>query len=66
MTNRRAVLAVAGGFALLLSGCYDDITTTRYEAGVYKGSYDPLLHKLDSGDLHEELEERFRVAAQDR
>jgi len=52
--------------ALVLSGCYGDATPTRYEPGEYKGSDDPLLDKLKSGDLHETLNERFTQAARDR
>ncbi|MEX0607301.1 MAG: hypothetical protein WD382_04700 [Halofilum sp. (in: g-proteobacteria)] len=39
---------------------------TRYEAGVYKGSDDPLRAKLESGELHDQLAERFERTARDR
>lgn len=56
-----AVAAVAG-----LGGCYETSTPKQYEPGVYKGSKDPLEEKLASGDLRQQLNERFRTAARDR
>lgn len=50
---------LAAGCILLLAGCYDEPGVTVYEPGVYKGSPDPLLGKLKSGDLHAQLEQRF-------
>lgn len=66
MMHRRAMLGLAGVFAVLISGCYEDITPTQYEPGVYKGGDDPLRSKLESGDLHEQLSERFQTTARDR
>ena len=51
---------------MALAGCYEDATPTRYEPGVYKGERDPLLDKLETGELHGELEQRFNRAARDR
>lgn len=66
MTGKRAIPILACVIVLALSGCYEDISTVRYEPGVYKGQYDPLLPKLLNGDLHEQLEERARIAGMDR
>ena len=49
-----------------LGGCYETSTPKQYEPGVYKGAEDPLLEKLESGDLRAELDERFKRAARDR
>lgn len=64
--SRYAMFALALAAPLALAGCYEDVTPTRYEAGVYKGDDDPLEDKLESGDLREELDERFKTAATDR
>ncbi len=64
--SRYVPLALALLAPLLLAGCYEDVTPTNYEPGVYKGETDPLLEKLESGDLREELDQRFETAATDR
>jgi hypothetical protein len=64
--SRYALLALALTAPLLLAGCYENVTPTRYEPGVYKGATDPLLDKLESGDLRDELDQRFEIAATDR
>lgn len=64
--SRYIPLAFALMAPLMLGGCYEDVTPTLYEAGVYKGETDPLLDKLGSGDLREQLDQRFRIAATDR
>lgn len=64
--SRYALLALALLAPLILAGCYEDVTPTSYEPGVYKGETDPLLDKLESGDLREELDQRFEIAATDR
>lgn len=66
MRDRRAMLGLVGALALLVSGCYESTSKPTYEPGVYKGTYDPLNAKLERGDLHEELSERFETAARDR
>lgn len=66
MINRIAVLTFVGAFTLALGGCYESVTPTRYEAGVYKGASDPLVGKLEAGDLQGQLRDRFQLAAQDR
>lgn len=66
MLNRQAMLGLAGALVVLLSGCYESTAKPRYEPGVYKGRFDPLHAKLDSGELHEQLSERFQAAARDR
>ena len=64
--SRYTLLALALTAPLILAGCYEDVTPTNYEPGVYKGESDPLLDKLESGDLREELDQRFEIAATDR
>lgn len=64
--SRYALFALALLAPLILGGCYEEITFTQYEPGVYKGETDPLLEKLESGDLREQLEQRFEIAATDR
>lgn len=64
--SRYVPLALALLAPLVLAGCYEDVTPTNYEPGVYKGETDPLLEKLESGDLREELDQRFETAATDR
>lgn len=51
---------------LALGGCYEETTPAYYEAGEYKGEQDPLLGKLEQGDVHAELERRFDRVARDR
>jgi len=63
----RWVMAVGAAAALLvLSGCYEETTPTSYEPGVYKGASDPLLDKLESEELRNALDARFKRAATDR
>lgn len=52
--------------ALVLAGCYEEVTPASYEPGVYKGSEDPLRAKLSDGDLHEQLAGRVDRAFTDR
>lgn len=66
MKDRRAMLGLAGALAVLMSGCYESATPTQYEPGVYKGQYDPLNAKLESGKLDDQLSERFETTARDR
>lgn len=63
--SRYSMLAIALA-TLALGGCYESATPEQYEPGQYKGEKDPLLDKLESGELHGELEQRFHRAAQDR
>ncbi len=55
-------------FLLLVfaGGCYESPLITWYEPHVYKGSDDPLLDKLEAGELQEQLRERFRSVQTDR
>lgn len=64
--TRYALLALAIVASIALAGCYESTTPTLYDPGVYKGADDPLLDKLESGDLRAELDERFEQAARDR
>lgn len=64
--SRYAIFALALAAPLALAGCYEDVTPVQYDPGVYKGDNDPLGEKLESGDLQEELNERFKTAATDR
>lgn len=49
-----------------LAGCYEEVTPSYYTPGNYEGEYDPLLEKLEHGDVHQELEQRFDRVARDR
>lgn len=64
--SRYSVLALAVVAAAGLSGCYESVTPTLYEPGVYKGSKESVGDKLDNDELQQELSERFQTAAQDR
>ncbi len=64
--SRWAITVAATAALLALSGCYEDTTPTQYEPGVYKGASDPLLDKLESEELRNELDARFERAATDR
>lgn len=64
--SRYAVLFAVVASVVVLGGCYEETTPTRYEPGVYKGADDPLLAVLEDGDLHEDLENRFEEAFRDR
>jgi len=46
-----------------MSGCSDESREyTQHEPGVYKGGKDPLLAK----DMHQELNNRFKMVQTDR
>ncbi len=66
----RVKVAIVVAAALLagvsMSGCYDSAGMTFYEAGVYKGSDDPLLGKLQDTGLQQRLQDRFRAVQTDR
>lgn len=66
MKRTAFLLAGAALMAMTLGGCYETNTPKQYEPGVYKGSKDPLLKKLEQGELRSRLDERFQTAAQDR
>lgn len=66
MMDRRVVLGLIGVLAVLVSGCYESTRPALYEPGVYKGKDDPLRSRLESEELHEQLSERFGMAARDR
>ena len=61
-----AALLLGAAAALSLSGCYEDTSATLYEAGEYKGSEDPLLDKLASEELRQQLNARFEQVQTDR
>lgn len=64
--NRPLMLVLLVLAPLILVGCYEDTTPTRYEPGVYKGEADPLLDELASEDLRTRLNDRFERVAADR
>lgn len=64
--KRIAALLASVAIPLSLSGCYEDATPVRYEPGVYKGDSDPLVQRLESGEIHETLDDRVGQAFQDR
>lgn len=59
-------IAVVLSAAFGVAGCYEDVTPTNYEPGVYKGADDPLRAKLRDGELHEQLAGRVDRAFTDR
>ena len=67
MKNRRAVHAAWVAATLVaLAGCYEPVTPTVYEPGVYKGDRDPLLAKHATPEAKEALQERFALSQTDR
>lgn len=64
--KRIAALLASVAIPLSLTGCYEDATPVRYEPGVYKGGPDPLIYRLESGELHETLDDRVGQAFRDR
>ncbi len=62
--SRRFVFTVA--LLAALGGCYEPPEVTLYEPGVYKGTTDPLLEKLRSGERQSQLLERFKTVQTDR
>lgn len=58
-------LAMLGGAALLVAGCYESAEVNVYEPGEYKGTSDPLLSK-DAESRANSLEERFNLVQTDR
>lgn len=52
--------------SVLLSGCYDDVNVTLYEAGEYKGTIDPLVEASKSTAYKERLRKRFDMVQTDR
>jgi hypothetical protein len=56
-------LAVA---ACVLGGCYSPQDVTLHEAGVYKGSKDPLLGQHGQAEAKETLQQRFNLVQTDR
>lgn len=66
MSRGRAWPVLLAPALLALAGCYEESTPAYYQPGEYKGEEDPLLGKLEQGNLHEQLERRFDRAARDR
>ncbi len=64
--KRFATLVAFVAIPLSLAGCYEDATPVQYEPGVYKGDSDPLVNRLESGELHETLDDRAGEAFRDR
>jgi hypothetical protein len=64
--NIRFSMAIAAFLALTcLSGCYEPVGVTWYEAGEYSGAHDPLLDR-NIADRQETLASRFRAVQTDR
>jgi hypothetical protein len=61
-----AALAAAALAALTAAGCYQSTGVTWYEAGLYKGTRDPLTGKLEDPELQRALEKRLRDVQTDR
>ena len=56
------LMAVAG----VVAGCSNPADVTLYEAGVYKGTSDPLVEKTEQGALQPELRNRLVQGQTDR
>ena len=52
--------------ACVLSGCYGPQDVTLHEAGVYKGSKDPLLMQHGQAEAKQSLQQRFDLVQTDR
>jgi hypothetical protein len=66
MSSKLLTLVVAGGALLTLSACYESPSVTVHKPGVYKGTRDPLITKLRSPELQQQLKERFAAVQPDR
>jgi len=55
---RKLGLVISVTSLLALSGCGEPVTF--YEPGVYQGKTDPLVAKSDSGELDQQLSDRFQ------
>lgn len=61
-TGVTVLLVLAG----LGAGCYAPQEVTLHEAGVYKGSKDPLLSQHRQSEAKETLQQRFDLVQTDR
>ena len=59
-------IATAQLIVFALVGCYEPVSLTWYEAGVYKGAPDPMLEVDDREDLRQALRDRLRAVQTDR
>ena len=62
-TLRIAFAAIA---ICTLGGCYGPQDVTLHQAGVYKGSKDPLLQQHGQAQAKETLQQRFDLVQTDR
>lgn len=61
------VILVLSGWILATSwGCYRSPDITWHKPHVYKGSQDPLLAKIQTRGLQQQLEQRFQAVQTDR
>jgi len=69
MNKTRRGLALAATLLVLATGnagCTERAAVTLHEPGVYKGSTDPLLAKLEDQQLSDALQERLVKGQSDR
>lgn len=68
MNRSRIAIRTASIAAVLvaLAGCYEPVTPTVYEPGVYKGDRDPLLAKHATPEAKQALQDRFAMSQTDR
>ncbi|MFQ5938230.1 MAG: hypothetical protein ACE5LB_17650 [Acidiferrobacterales bacterium] len=66
MSSKLLGLLVLSGMLMTLSACYESPDVTVYKPGVYKGTRDPLLEKLQSPEMKQQLRERFAQVQPDR
>ena len=66
---KHTIVAAGAGILLagtILTGCYEPVGVTWYEAGVYKGAADPLVAKLAQPELPKTLAARLKTVQTDR
>lgn len=66
MSGRAMRMAWLAATLVALAGCYDSVTPTVHEPGVYKGDRDPLLAKHATPEAKQALQERFAMSQTDR
>ena len=62
----RALLICLAAVSCVIAGCYTPQDVTLHEAGVYKGSKDPLLAQHGQAEAKETLQQRFDLVQTDR
>ena len=66
MSRKLLGLLMLSATFLTLSACYESADVTVHKPGVYKGTRDPLVAKLRSPEMQQQLRERFAKGQPDR